>query len=356
MSARLPFRISTLLFAALVWAATPRLLTAGPGPGGGQRGGGGGGGSHGGGGGSHGGGGGGSHGGGGHASGATGHVSSPSYGGASYNANRPSGGSSGHAQQNFSAPSGAGAGQQSLSSFASSSESAAQRGAAAAELSRLAAHGWNFTPSSGVTRPVAPLATRIPAIRPFPGPFDGRRIPYATGMIIPGAGIGFGGYPCPRRPGFGGCGFGFGGYGFGYGYGYGYGYGLGYGLGYGGYGLYDLPAEGYYPPDNGSYMDLQQGYIAEPGGTVPLDVNAGPPNPDEIGPEATPQPPTQIILKDGSAYAVKSYWVSNGQLYYQPVTGGLSHVSVDQLDLAATVAANSRNGVPFTISDRPPHD
>jgi hypothetical protein len=149
------------------------------------------------------------------------------------------------------------------------------------------------------------------------------------------------------------CGSGYG-YGFGYGYGYGNGFGLGYAPGYGGYGLYDLPADGYYPPDNESYMDLGGGYIAEPGGTVPPDVNVGTPNPDEFGTEATPQAPAQIILKDGSAYAVKSYWVSNGELYYQPVTGGLNHVPVDQLDLAATVAANSRNGVQFTLSDHPP--
>jgi len=148
-------------------------------------------------------------------------------------------------------------------------------------------------------------------------------------------------YPCPRRFGLSNCGYGF---------------GYGYGLGYVGNALYSLPADNSYPPDNGTYMDIEGGYIAEPGGTVPPDVDAGTANPDELGSAATPQAPAQIILKDGSAYAVKSYWVSNGQLYYQPVTGGLSHVPVDQLDLAATVAANSRNGVPFTISDRPPHD
>ncbi len=261
--------------------------------------------------------------------------------------NGPSGGSSRYAQPNSYAASDAGAGHGALSSFVSSSESAAHRGATEAALSRLAAHGWNFTPSSGVTRAVAAPASRFPAILPLRGPFGGRRWPYATATIIPGAGFGFGGYPCPRRFGYQGCGFGFG-----YGYGIGYGYGLGYGVG----GLYPYLADDYYSPDNSGYTDLGGDYIAEPGGTVPPDVEAGTPNPDEFGPAQTAQAPAQIILKDGSAYAVKSYWVSNGEIYYQPVTGGLSHVPVDQLDLAATVAANSRNGVPFTLSDRPPHD
>jgi len=342
MSARLPFRLSTLLFAALVWAAVPNLAFAGPGGGHG-----GGGGGHSGGGG-HGGGAG--HSGGGHASAAAGHNSSTSSGNYHSTVNGPSGGYSGYAQPNSYAASGAGAGQRSLSSFVPSFESAAQRGATEAALSRLAAHGWDFTPSSGITRAVAAPGVRFPGILPLRWPSGGRRFPYATATIIPGAGFGFGGYPCPRRCGFQGCGFGPG-YGFGY-----YGYGLGYGVG----GIYPYLADEYYSPDvspdSAGYTDLNGDYIAEPGGTVPPDVEAGTPNPDEPGPAETAQPPAQIILKDGSAYAVKSYWVSNGQLYYQPVTGGLSHVPVDQLDLAATVAANSRNGVPFTLSDRPPHD
>jgi len=262
--------------------------------------------------------------------------------------NGPSGGYSGYAQPNSHAALGAGEGPRALSSFVPSSESAAQRGATEAALSRLAAHGWNFTPSSGITRPVAAPTTRFPAILPLRWPFGGRRFPYATGAIFPGAGFGYGGYPCAWRFGFQGCGFG---YGFGYN-----GYGFGYGVG----GIYPYLADNYYAPDispdNSGYTDLNGDYIAEPGGTVPPDVEAGTSNPDEFGPAETPRAPAQIILKDGSAYAVKSYWVSNGQLYYQPVTGGLNHVPVDQLDLAATVAANSRNGVPFTLSDRPPHD
>ena len=51
-----------------------------------------------------------------------------------------------------------------------------------------------------------------------------------------------------------------------------------------------------------------------------------------------------------------AYWISNGELYYRPVTGGLNHVPLEQLDLSATVQANSRNGVTFTLTDRPPKD
>lgn len=349
MSARLPFRLSTLLFAALAWAVVPTLLFAAPGAGGGH---GGGGGSHGGGGGSHGGGGGGAGhgGGGGHASGSAGHAgSSPASGNYHSAGNGPSGGYRGQVQANSYASSGAGSAQGGAS-FASFSAPGGPRSAATeAMLSHMAASGWSFTPSAGVARPVAtrsaPMA-RIPAVLPPAGSARLPRRPNPTGTIIPRQG------PCSRRFGFSSCGFGFG-YGFGYGFG---GFGYGYGLGYGMNALYSLPADNYYPPDDGAYMDIEGGYIAEPGGTVPPDVDAAPANPDELGPAATPQVPAQIILKDGSAYAVKSYWVSNGELYYQPVTGGLNHVSVDQLDLAATVAANSRNGVPFTLSDRPPHD
>jgi hypothetical protein len=376
MSARLPYRLSILLFAALAWAAVPSVLFAGPGAG------------HGGGGGSHGGGGGHSGGGGGHASAASGHISSPASGNYRATSNAPSNGNSFHAQPGSYAASGAGSAQGALSSFAPSSESGAPRSAATeAMLSRMAARGWSFTPSAGVTRAVAaqrlPVGSlnaarviRIPAILPVRGPFGRNRAPYATSIIIPRGGFGFGGpclfngftsvcgpnsgyfgssgvypYPCSPRFGYVNCGLGFG-----YGYGIGAGYGYGYDPGYGAGSLDSLPADDSAPPDGSGSMDQEEGYIAEPGGTVPPDVDAEEPNPDELGPVATSKAPAQIILKDGSAFAVKSYWVSHGELYYQPVTGGLNHLPVDQLDLAATVAANSRNGVPFTLSDRPPHD
>jgi hypothetical protein len=90
-------------------------------------------------------------------------------------------------------------------------------------------------------------------------------------------------------------------------------------------------------------MDIYGGYIGDRA-------------PDSAETETTvpAAPPTQIILKDGSAFAVTSYWVSNGELYYRPVTGGLNHVPLERLDLSATVEANSRNGVPFTLSVQPP--
>jgi len=146
------------------------------------------------------------------------------------------------------------------------------------------------------------------------------------------------------------------GYGYGYGYGYGFGYGLGfYGLGYGAYGLYPFPPDGYgyYAPDSG-YTDMYGGYVPEPGENISPAPGANAPPPEEVGPAVNPAVPAQIILKDGTAFAVKSYWVSNGDLYYQPVSGGLSHVPVDQLDLAATVKANAKNGVTFSLTDRPP--
>jgi hypothetical protein len=134
----------------------------------------------------------------------------------------------------------------------------------------------------------------------------------------------------------------------------GYGYGGGFGLGYGYYGpgygwdmsSYSPAPEGdyYYPPDTSAGTEVYGGY-------VPNSTENAQPNPP-----ATQAPPTQIILKNGSAYEVTAYWVANGELYYRPVTGGLNHVPLEQLDLEATVQANSRNGVAFTLTDRPPQD
>ncbi|HMD30985.1 MAG TPA: hypothetical protein VKG84_03680 [Candidatus Acidoferrales bacterium] len=197
-------------------------------------------------------------------------------------------------------------------------------------------------------RPVAPgSVTRVPVLIPSHGlPFR-PRTPFATVLIRPifgfgnGGGCFFNGFTTL-------CGFGFFNPFFSSIYGPGY--------GYGGYGYYDpgnyyvgateptLPADDQYPQNSGR-MDIYGGY----------DPNAltGPAGSETTVPAP---PPTQIILKSGVAFAVNSYWVSNGELYYRPVTGGLSHVPLDQLDLAATVQVNSKNGVAFTLSENVPQN
>ena len=203
-----------------------------------------------------------------------------------------------------------------------------------------------------------PRVINIPAVRPVHPSHHPHHHPPFWGS---GFGGGFGGCfnngftsVCGANPYF------YGGYGSNYCFsgigfwncGYGGGYGLGY---YGGYGYapgqgsdYDMSGsavEGAYDSQNESgNLEVYGGYIG--GGAENTEQNPA---------TETPQKPLpQIILKNGSAYEVTSYWVSNGELYYRPVTGGLNHVPVDQLDLSATVEANSRNGLTFELKDHPP--
>ncbi|HUK51853.1 MAG TPA: hypothetical protein VL099_01035 [Candidatus Binatia bacterium] len=172
-----------------------------------------------------------------------------------------------------------------------------------------------------------------------------------TGVCGPGGGFGYMG-PCPRygyRPcGPWGPGWGWGGAGLAWGWG-----------GYPGYGYtgdlgYDQmesapPAEDSYPGGEG--MDVIGGYY---GDTPPSDQSEAEP---AAGVAAAPNAaPAQLIFKNGSAYAVKSYWLEGSELYYQPVYGGRNHVALEQLDLSATVEANSRAGVPFTLTTQPPQN
>jgi hypothetical protein len=364
MNTRLPLRRCALLLGALCWAVLPAIVYADPGghAGGGSHGGFGG--SHGGA--SHGGGwGGGSH----HAGSATNSGrSSYSYSNPSPRVSVPAHGYYGRGASSPAVSSGVSTNSSrfnSLSNFIATSDANPTRlGAQNPALANLAGHGWHFLPSAGVSRPVtasrAPVrpvrSPAIPAILPFRPHPHRPRLPYATDVILPFYGFGYGGAcffngftsVCGASPymfgtfganyclsgiGFYSCGFG--------GYGLGYGYGAGYGWDWTSYPAGNGEDNG---PNNSGVMDIYGGYIGDGTGNAE-------PNP------ATPRvPPTQIILKNGSAYEVTAYWVSGGQLYYRPVTGGLSHVPLDELDLSATVQANSRNGVSFTLTDHPPQD
>jgi hypothetical protein len=336
-------RPSLLLFAAFCWIASPAVVTAGPGAG--AHGGGSSGGGH------------ASSGGhsGGHASGSIGHASASSgahYSGPSvYAGGYRSGASAGSFASNFVG----------ISPATSVSTADGRNAATNAALARMASNGWNFAPSSGVTRAVparpasmnssarSPIA-RVPVVVPPRGPFPRPRPPFATGVIIGRPFYGFNGGSCFFNGFTSVCGFGFGGFGSSFygpfgGCGFGFdcadGYGYYNGGGYSG----EIDSSMYSPdegPQNSGRMDIYGGYSP--------DALSQPSSADDTVPA---QPPTQVILKNGTAFAVRSYWVFNGELYYKPVTGGVSHVPLDQLDLAATVQANSRNGVSFTLSEHP---
>jgi len=378
MMTRLPLRTCALLFGALSWTVLPASLSALPGPGGS------------------------------HGSGASHGVASHSHGGShgSYSSSSSSGGhySGGAARSGGSgysysgvhgsaAPrigyqgrsssyatssSGAGAGYNALSNFVAVSDADPARLAANhAALVGMAGHGWRFLPSSGISNlstparvPSRPMIPARSAFFPHGHLFHHHpvrpRLPYATNIISPYWGLGsscvYNGFTsvCAANPynyGFYGAnyclsGFGFWNCGYGLGYGYGPGYGLGDGFAYGpgpDYGTDASPSAdtGAAGGDTSSYDDADSSNIY----MGPLE---NPPAEAQPEPAAPRTPPTRIILKNGSAYEVTAYWVSKGELYYRPVTGGLSHVPADQLDLAATVQANSRNGVAFTLTDHPP--
>lgn len=355
MNTRLSFRRSILLIGALSWVFLPLSGYAGPGGGGGHGGGGG------------------SHGGGGHASGSASHGAVSSHAPSAGRIAPTSGGPNARTPYAYSASRPLASGPYSPMNFVSAADFNHGFGSAAvdANLSRMAGHGWSFLPSSGV-KPTASMAatplpskpalparvTNIPAILPLR--------PHHPPRIVGGwfGGCFFNGFTnvCGFNPflfganycfspyGFSNCGYGFG-YGWGdyNGYGYGPGYGAPYGPGYGpGYDLNGYPVDA--PGDDQNNPGNADNYPPYFGN---LNENAGQ-NASEEPQQSAPVQTTQIILKNGSAYLVTAYWVSNGELFYRPITGGLNHVPLDQVDMTATVEANSRNGVTFRLTDHPP--
>ena len=369
MTAHLPSRLTQFLFLAFLSLLLPETMLAGPGgagPGGGGHGGGG-------------------HAGGGHsAAGSGGHMVGAPGG---HTSGAPVSGSRGNASpgNNWSYIGGAEHSEAVVSGghlgvLASPDVNFGRDAATEASLAQMAGHGWNFLPSSGV-RPAAqpshtPARTANFASHPAFGP--GRpygRGPYIYGIFpygplygIPGfgfglggncfngftsfcgpAGYGFYGGPCARY-GYPFCGT------FGLGWGYG---GVGF-TGYAPYGDQEFAPNYIETPtsdssDNGQGADAGGNYSDLPPENPPVaDTSAGAAS-SQVA-VAAPSVPAQLIFKGGSAYAVTAYWVSGTELYYRPVYGGTNHVPLDQLDLPATVEANTRAGVPFTLSARPPQN
>jgi hypothetical protein len=238
-------------------------------------------------------------------------------------------------------------------------------------LGHMAANGWTFLPSSGVhATQVTRTTAAVSAPRRSPSPAvsaASARKPAPHGPYIISV-------PVVQNPAFSPFGFGgtqdffFNGFTGGWGSDCFFFGGSGFHRfrhrfwGWGGYGGWGLPSYGYYQDQNnyqldyGSRMDIPGEFIGELGqvdGAAPArgdqDSEAG------VSGGAASEP-AQLVFKDGSAYAVKSYWVRDGQVYYHPVYGGTGHMPLDQLDLSATVEANARAGVSFTLSTIPPHE
>ena len=136
------------------------------------------------------------------------------------------------------------------------------------------------------------------------------------------------------------CGFGCGGFGYG-----GFGYLGGYGdMGYG----YD---NGYYAPPNYDVTppNPDEGASEEP---APSEWQ-NPPAENSAGENTLTAPDTIIYLKDGTSFAVKDYWVADGQLHYLTSYGGENAVDLDAFDLQRTTDENASRGVSITLRPAP---
>ena len=68
---------------------------------------------------------------------------------------------------------------------------------------------------------------------------------------------------------------------------------------------------------------------------------------------AAPAPDTVIYLKDGTSFAVKDYWVADGQLHYVTSYGGENAVDLGAFDLQRTTDENAKQGIRSRCAPRP---
>jgi hypothetical protein len=133
------------------------------------------------------------------------------------------------------------------------------------------------------------------------------------------------------------------GYGNGYaGFGYGFGLGFGYGLGYFG-GSYGVNPADFNAQDGVSPNPWIGNYLYE-GTEEAAQVDAA----------TAPGPLTVFYFSDGSSYAVKDYWLDNGQLHYVTSYGGENAIALDRVDLQRTVDENAKNGIDVTLRPAQP--
>jgi hypothetical protein len=111
----------------------------------------------------------------------------------------------------------------------------------------------------------------------------------------------------------------------------------------------------------------QESYPQEPyANTVPVPAAAPPmpyqiplsrpasyqPAPAAVGPVAYARPRTLtvLMLRDGNGRMATDYWFEGGvQVRYRALNGAAIVIPMENLDLDATVEANRRRGVPFSI-------
>jgi hypothetical protein len=227
---------------------------------------------------------------------------------------------------------------------------------------------WQSSPRAAANRGSVRVSETRPSQRVFPNPPHIFRRPILGGapflfgspsflFFSPGFGFVGSGFGCDPffAPSFG-CGgfspFGFGGFsylGFGGGYG-GYGGGFGdAGYGYDG-GYYAPPSFDVAPPN------VDQGESQEPAPSEwqnPPAENFSPDNSGVANSAPAPASETVIWLKDGTSFAVKDYWVADGQLHYVTSYGGENAVDLGAFDLQRTTDENASRGTSITLRPAP---
>jgi hypothetical protein len=136
---------------------------------------------------------------------------------------------------------------------------------------------------------------------------------------------------------------------------------LGFGGGYGGYAgdIGDIGYGydgGYYAPPSFDVAppNVDEGASQEPAPSEWQNPPAENSTPDNSSVDnSTPAPDTVIFLKDGTSFAVKDYWVANGQLHYVTSYGGENAVNLGAFDLQRTTDENASRGISITLRPAP---
>ncbi len=229
---------------------------------------------------------------------------------------------------------------------------------------------WRNSPGAAANRSSVRVIQTRPPQRVFPtpqhvfptpphiirGPFLGGA-PFLFGspgfmFFNPGFGFFDNGFGCdPSFMTSFGCGglspFGFSGFGY---LGFGGGYAGDFGdAGYGYDGGYSAPPSFDVAPPN-----FDEGASQEPAPSEWQNPPAENSSPDNSGVDnSAPAPETVIFLKDGTSFAVKDYWVADGELHYVTSYGGENAVDLSQFDLERTTDENAQQGIAITLRPAP---
>jgi hypothetical protein len=74
------------------------------------------------------------------------------------------------------------------------------------------------------------------------------------------------------------------------------------------------------------------------------------PRPAEVQPKQ--QPTTVIVLKGGSAWIARDYWVEAGQLHCVSLNGEQKVIALEAMDLYQTVGVNRERHVDFALRSK----